>query len=108
MLIGMNSTLHSTKLLNLKKFGQLATQKIQITCFAFFAPQSAPSGPSVPIFELVRAFDHRNPYTKFHEDRKKTVDAILPTDRRTDRQTDGQTDGRTDGRWRAYRRIVIS
>src|SRR5258705_485992 len=100
MLIGMNSTLHSTNLPNLKKFGQLETQKIQITCFAFFAPQSAPSGPSVPIFELVRAFDHRNKYTKFHKDRKKTVDAILRTDRQTDRQS--------DGRWRAYRRIVIS
>src|SRR5258705_7128263 len=101
MLIGMNSTLHSTNLPNLKKFGQLATQKIQITCFAFSAPQSAPSGPSVPIFELVRAFDHRNMSTKFHKNRKKTVDVIPPidgqtdgqTDKRTDRQTDRQTDG---------------
>src|SRR5258705_13612178 len=59
--------------------------------FAFFAPQSAPSGPSVPIFELVRAFDHRNMSTKFHKNRKKTVDAILPTDRQTGRQTDRRT-----------------
>src|SRR5258705_13612179 len=101
MLIGMNSTLHSTNLPNLKKFGQLATQKIQITCLRFLRRNQPPVArvcPSSNSSELSTIGTCPPSFTKIV--RKLWTLSC--------RQTDRQADRRTDGRWRAYRRKAIS